>query len=142
MHAHTLHRLVVDQSVLLLRKGPRYLNLDKSIESMSTVKTTFPTLEICIFLLRIETSWMSDSPSDIAAKPPLVKFIAAFLGDGPGKRKLMRVSICGVPGALVELSNRKSADAEHRELQDGEYGVNLPSSVAIAERIFRQVYPF
>lgn len=143
-HASSLRRLVLDQRVLLLRKSDLDIQLiGHSLTDMAFLHNPFPNLETCIFLLRIETTWSGRlHRRDVDATPVLVGILAAFTSLAPGKRKLIRLSLRGKPGPLVEAGDREFSPFEIAELRDGEQTGVVGAVWDNADRLFWQAYTF
>ena len=138
--ANNIRRLVLDHRVSLSVDGPWCLNLDEGIDGMKLMETIFPNLDVCIFLLKIETWHRTLRDRDVAA---ICKFIAAFLDHGLGRRKLIRLSQRTVSqGPLVELSSHNPRVLKCGNSQVGDSGTGEQSSIDYAERIFRQAHPY
>ena len=158
---HLIRYLVFDLHTAP-RDGAHNRELNRATKSMSSLRSLFPNLESCIFVVRLAHSGPGGQSlthltnaslacrnikkigNIITLERTLVEFIGAFLGRGPGKHKFIRFvhSNSGhrdqvAKGSLVSVSSEKCPDA-----------VPLPGTITEgehrwatdAERIFRKAY--
>jgi hypothetical protein len=143
-NAMHIHRLVVKPPHLFSRTNGNIMGLMATIEGVACLKTIFPRLEVCIYLLNIETYWIRPRYIKQAErdtiKEELMQFLAAFLQNGPGKRKLVRLRICKNDSPLVELDHRETSGDANSELSSGDIGAGIHMFVLSAAPIVGEIY--
>ena len=88
-NAMHIRRLVVKPPHLSSKTDGNIQGLTQTIEGVACLKSIFPRLEVCVYLLSIETYWIRrryiSQAEDDTMKEGLTRFVAAFLQNGPGK---------------------------------------------------------
>jgi hypothetical protein len=157
---HLIRYLVLDLYTTP-RDGAHNRELNRGTQSMASLKSLFPSLESCVFVIRLAHAGrllqtliqLADETlthrnvkkigNIISLRRTLVEFIDAFLERGPGKRKFIRFIHSNfyhpedkVIRSLVLVSSEGSSDAMLRPgATNGE-----KRSAADAERIFLKAY--
>jgi hypothetical protein len=143
-NATHIRRLVVKPPHLSSRTTGNITKLMATIESVACLRMIFPRLEVCIYLLSIETYWVRlryiKQVERDTIKEEITQFVAAFLQNVPGKRKLVRLRICKNDSPLVELEPRETPGDANSELHSEDVGPGRQMFVLSAAPIVENMY--